>query len=316
MFPARTGIIAVARLDITDSITWEEDLPRPQWELLADWVEDRVGPHDRFAAWTDIAKQWLEILRAALGGDYWLEESEHFLVLASEGYAESLLYHAERCRHELLAKLPEVVAFASPGKQVVLALASRESYYAHLAVYYPDGHYGDSSGMHVREGYPHIALWCADLTQLERTVAHEMTHAALTGLSLPQWVEEGLAQMFEQDVAGPTGFAVNEEQAREHKRFWKKHGLEMFWRGEGFHRPDKGQRLSYQLAEILLRLLSSEYRPRWLGLDQGPRRRLLAFLREASASDCGREASREHLGVDLGELASRFLGPGDWSPRL
>src|SRR5262249_41508680 len=152
----------------------------------------------------------------------------------------------------------------------------------------------------------------AELALLENTLAHELTHASLSHLSLPQWVEEGLAQMFEHDMTGRSLLLVNEEMAREHKRYWKKHNLDLFWRGEGFSRPDKGQRLSYQLAEMLLRLLCEDHRPRWFGLDKGPQRRFFAFLCEADASDCGEAAAREHLRFGLGELAARFLGTGDW----
>jgi hypothetical protein len=306
------------RLDISDSFTWEEDLPRPQWDLLATWVQERVEPADRPAAWTDIARQWLEKLRPALGRSYRTDESDHFLVLAPrpEPRADLLLAFAEKCRQALLAALPGVTAFRSPGKQVVLAIADPESYYTYLSVYYPEGHHGGSAGVHVREGYPHVALCGTELAALENTLAHELTHASLHQLSLPQWAEEGLAQMFEHDMTGRAQLLVNEEMARTHKRYWKKHGLDLLWRGEGFSRPDKAQRLSYELAEILMRLLCSDHRPRWFGLDKGPQRRLFAFLREADASDGGEAAARENLGFGVGELAARFLGPGDWSPSL
>jgi hypothetical protein len=306
------------RLDISDSFTWEEDLPRPQWEILSTWVNTRVEPPDRAAAWTDIARQWLDKLRPALGRGYRVHESDHFLLLApqAEPPADLLARFAEKCRLELVTSLPRVAAFRMPGKQVVLTLKDPEAYYKYLSVYYPEGHHGGSAGVHVREGYRHVALCGTELALLENTLAHELTHAALSHLSLPQWVEEGLAQRFEHDMTGRALLQVTPEMAQEHKRFWKKRSLDLFWRGEGFSRPDKAQRLSYQLAEILLRLLIEDSRPSWFGLVKGQRQRFLAFLREADVCDCGETAAREQLRCGLSDLAGRFLGPGDWSPGL
>jgi hypothetical protein len=168
--------------------------------------------------------------------------------------------------------------------------------------------------MQIREGYPHIVFHGDDLTTLEHTVAHELTHAALSHLSLPAWIDEGLAQMFDHNMTG-TRFLLSQELAQQHQRFWRSHGLDPFWKGDGFTRPDKGQKLSYELAELLLRMLSEDYRPRWFGSDKRPQRRFIAFLLHATAADGGESAARKHLGIGLGELVSRFLGPGDWSPK-
>jgi hypothetical protein len=310
--------MATKRLDISDSLTWEGSLPRPQWDLINTWVREHVPPDDRPEAWTDIASQWLRTLGNALGRDYRLSESDRFLLLAGPSLPnpDLLLGFGERCRQRLQSVLTGVAAFRSPGKQVVLLLETAEVYYTYLSVYYPEGHHGSSAGVHVREGYQHVALWGKDLAVVENTLAHEMTHASLVYLSLPQWVEEGLAQMFEHDSTGRALLQVDAEMAAEHKRYWSKHGLDAFWRGEGFSRPGKVQKLCYQFAEILLRLLFEDHQPRWFGLDKGPRQRLLAFLKEADAIDCGAAAAREYLGSGLSDLAGRFLGPGDWSPGL
>jgi hypothetical protein len=281
-------------------------------------VKERVEPEGRHLAWTDIARQWLEKLRPELGRDYRLDESEHFLILAPQSgpRGDLLARFGEACHRALLTALPGVAAFKMPGKRVVLALTDTKMYYTYLSVYYSEGHYGGSAGLHIRVGYPHIVLCGSELASVETTLAHESTHAALGHLSLPQWVEEGLAQMFEHNMTGRTQLLIDGKMAREHKSYWKKRGLDLFWRGEGFSRPDKAQKLSYQLAEILLRLLWEDHKPRWFGLDKSAQRRLLAFLREADASDCGESAAREHLRLGLADLADQFLSPGDWAPGL
>jgi hypothetical protein len=303
------------RIDISDSFTWEEDLPRPQWDLINTWVETQIAAEERDAAWAVIGRQWLEKLGPAMGRDYAVVESENMLLLAPSGVsASALLQFGERCRESLHVLYGEIVEFNVSGKQVVLALQDNDDYYWYLSAYYSEGHHGGSAGLHIREGYPHIALCGTKLELLENTLAHEMTHARLFYLTLPQWIEEGLAQMFEHDMTSRMLLLVNEEMARSHKRYWSAHGLGCFWRGEGFSKPGKVQTLCYQLAEILARLLIEEYRPRWFGWDNEPRRRLFAFLREATAADHGETAAIEHLGVGLSEIAAWFLGPGQWGP--
>src|SRR5947209_6504810 len=143
-------------LDISDSFTWDEDLPRPQWDLLATWVETRVELEEQSAGWTAITRQWLEKLAEALGRPYAVAESAHFLLLAPqpEPPAEPLLRFAHHCRKALLAALPGAADFKAPGKQAVVMLRNSKGYYKYLSVYYPEGHHGSSAGVHVREGYP------------------------------------------------------------------------------------------------------------------------------------------------------------------
>src|SRR5262249_29986025 len=146
--------------------------------------------------------------------------------------------------------LGSVAKFAAPGKQVAIAVNDDEEYYRYVSPFYSEGEYGGSSGLHIREGYPHIALHGNALWVLEDTYAHELTHAGLHHLSMPQWLEEGLAQMFGHDMTGRGQMQLTTETAATHKRYWGKKGLDAFWRGEGFSRPGKVQGLCYQLAEI------------------------------------------------------------------
>src|ERR1051325_143312 len=304
--------------DITSALTWEDGLPRPQWDLIGSWIETRIPAEQHGDAWIDVGRRWMTQLAAELGRAYRVGESENILSLAaqSEAAMESLLGFAERCRSALSAVFAEVVDSDVPGKEFVLAFPSPDEYYRYVSAYYGEGEYGGSGGMQIREGYPHIALWGKSLPLVENTLAHELTHAALACLSLPQWIEEGFAQMFEHDMTGRALLVLNEEMAAAHKNHWRENGLDAFWRGEGFHQSGDMQKLSYELAEILIRLLLEEYRPRWFGWQKEPQRRLFAFLRGASADDCGADAAEKHLQTGLGGIASWFLGPGEWNPSL
>jgi hypothetical protein len=300
------------QLDISDSFEWVEDLPRPQWDVIAAWVDSQVAPDDQFEVWTGVARQWLERLGEALGTEYEIHESTHCLLLAplADAAPEVLLRLLESSRHALLSILDGVAEFRTPGKLVAIVLPNTQPYYAYVSAFDSEGHHGGSAGMQIREGYPHVVACGRNLATLQNTLAHEMTHAALAHLTMPLWLEEGLTQMFEEDMTGRQPLMLDGEIARRHKRYWSKHGLECFWQGTGFSQPGKVQELCYQLSEILLRLLASEHRPRWFGFDRGPQRRLLAFLREADASDCGQAAAQEHLRISLADLAAKFLGPG------
>jgi tetratricopeptide (TPR) repeat protein len=132
---------------------------------------------------------------------------------------------------------------------------------------------------------------------------HEITHACLSHLPLPLWLEEGVAQLTEAALSGGMPFALNGEDAAGIRRYWREHGLRDFWWGTGFHSLDGGQRHSYRLAEILFRLIVGDHR-----------RRLPDFVRHTQADDAGDGAAREFLGRSLADLAAQFLGPGSWDP--
>jgi hypothetical protein len=311
------AFVGTSELDFSTALTWEEGLPRPQWDLIKVWIDSRGDHEQADDTWAMVERQWLAHLAKALGGEYDVAESEHFLVLAPDAdSADSLMWFLERCRNCLLSVLEGVVEFVALGKQVVIALRSANDYYRYLAPFYPHGKHGGSGGVHVREGHPHVAAHGKDLLTLENTLAHELTHAGLHHLSMPVWLEEGLAQLVEHEMTSRGLLLVDGKMAKQHKQYWGCHGLDAFWRGEGFSKPGKVQRLCYQLAEILAQLLIEEARPRWFGFVREPRRRFFAFLRSASAVDCGESACREHLKYGISELAAKFLGPGSWSPSL
>ena len=85
------------KIDISDSLTWEEGIPVPQWDLLSSWVESQVAAEEAFAAWTDIARQWLEHLGEALNLNMRVYESANVLLLSSPDWPFAR-NDAELCR--------------------------------------------------------------------------------------------------------------------------------------------------------------------------------------------------------------------------
>ena len=308
--------MGVEGLDLSGSLHWDEGLPRPQWDVISAWVLEHA-PEQRLDAWTTAARSWLTHLADAFGPPYRTSESDSFLLLTPNiETAEPLLGFAASCRNRLLTILSGVAGFQAYGKLVIIQLQNATDYYRYISPFFPEGELGGSCGVQIREDYAHIALHGWDRNAVENTLAHELTHAALSHLGMPQWIEEGLAQTFEHEMTHRSLLAVDTEMAARHKRYWSRHGLDDFWRGDGFAKSGKVQELSYQLAEILARLMLEDARPRWFGWVREPQVRYFEFLQSANTADCGEAACQKHLGCSLSDLAARFLGKGNWSPGL
>jgi hypothetical protein len=80
-----------------------------------------------------------------------------------------------------------------------------------------------------------------------------------------------------------------------HLQFWGKAELQQFWSGRSFLRSDDGNMLSYDLARILVAQFSSEWEV------------FRSFVLEASLSDAGALAARQHLGLELGTAVAAVL---------
>lgn len=290
-------------------------LPRPNWDLIFPWLERQPDDETRYECCTEISRRWLASLAADIDPLYQVAESDDFLIVGPQTRVTNtaLLRTAQHCRTRLLDLLPGVAGFSAPSKEVIVVFYGPELYYSHVSEYYPEGDFGGSSGMHIRGDWPHIVMLDADAPTIHQTLAHELTHAALSHLRLPQWIEEGLAQIAEHDVTGE-GALFDVRRVRKQKDYWRTHGLDNFWAGEAFHSPDESQEFGYQLAEILVRLLLEDFRPRWFGFDHRPLDSLMAFLTSARRDDAGQAAAQENLGMTLGQLAARSLGPGNWEP--
>jgi len=301
-----------------DALLFHDDagLPRPDWGAISHDLEGIADDDERHTAWSVAARSWLETLAEALETPHEVHEGPSVLLLmpTETHAAAAMLGVAERSVRELHRRLPGITRFRSPGKLVIVGLEDQERYVDYISRFYDDGHYGASTGVQIRnDDYPHIALWMSDPTESACTIAHECVHLALVDRDLPQWVEEGLAQMFEGDMVASRRRIVTAEDKAKHLRLWKRRGLDMFWTGAAFSAPDKMQDAAYELAEVLIRNLAADFRPRFFGFDRRPVERFLSFLRSARTDDAGAAAAIAHLDRDLGAIATSYLGPGDWA---
>jgi len=218
-----------------------------------------------------------------------------------------MLQFLERSRARLVQTLGDVAWTDGIGKHVVLRFASLDQYYPYIAHFYSEGEHATSGGMFLRNGYAHIAYYEQLTMDSERvTLAHELAHNLVAHLPLPSWLNEALAEAFDADLAGGRFAAVDRELHAEHEAYWNADAIQEFWMGKSFHVPE-GQRVAYSLAQVLLDIINREVRPK----PEEFRR----FVTQATWHDAGEAAAQEQLEVGLGEIASVFLGEGDWSPR-
>ncbi len=283
-----------------------EGIPHPNWKAIRKWVEAQKEARDGAEAWPSFIDLWLCRLKEALGRRYRIYHSERFHLLSAQSKddARALLDFMEMARTKILEALAGAALESPSGEYVVLASASINTYYRYISHYFPAGRFGGSAGVFLGGDCRHFALTPGDLVPCQYVVAHELTHAYLAHLPLPLWVNEGVTTIMGKDVFESSSHGVTRELAERHGKFWREQGLQGFWSGKAFYRPDEGQELSYSLAEIMVRNLVSDHRDRFLG-----------FLRDAHYGDYGESAAEQILKTNLSDYAAMFLGEGDWAPR-
>ncbi len=281
-------------------------LPRPNWETINDFVAKNHNDLDQHELWCNIARNWVDLLAEHLPGEYTKIETDNFILLSSgeTWYGTNLSNYLERCRKRLLAIAKGVCADDGFGKHVVIVFSDIDSYYDYVSYYGPqEGTYGLSAGMYLNYGYGHFVFRNEDLDTAEMISAHELTHALLAHLPIPLWLNEGMAVNMESMITGVSPEMLNNTRMELHQAFWNSETIQEFWHGGSFFRPDDGQLLSYQLAQILVTTLSKNYST------------FTKFANAAHWTNSGESALDEAYGLSLGDLVGNFLGPGDWHPK-
>jgi len=281
-------------------------LPRPDWDAIRGWVEKHVADSERSQIWATLAVQWLDILNEALGGSYRIEKGDRILLFAPRDYVESetLLDAAESALRLIVDILGNVAATSWEGPLVLLLFADAETFCRYVSPFDQERAYFRAGAVCFKKEYIHVVLRPYPLDTLRSNIYHEITHACFCHLELPLWLEEGITQLIE--VEGNSHhiqFHLDGKIAGEMRKYWQEHGLRDFWWGGGFWADDEGQGHCYSLAEVLFRLLLTDYR-----------KLLPSFIRHAHAADAGDSAAQEFLGKRVEAIAKEFLGPGSWAP--
>jgi hypothetical protein len=309
---------------IDGAFDFREGFSRPDWKLIRQTLSEMFDSGESQEAWDEVVMQWLGKLQGELGGDYRLRRSRHFAFLSplDKDASRRLLDFAEGAILTIRDSLGEVAWGNYNGLHVVIVFAEEDDYYQYIADFYRDGTHPKSAGIHIHAGYPHIALIFDTELRAGETIAHELAHHCLHHLSIPLWLNEGVAVVLQKAVGGysPPSYmgeassvwgtmsgwtppVVWDELAEKHHQFWNEEEIQHFWAGTSFHEPGDAVQLSYSLAEVLMHLLAKN------------REGFLAFVRSARRDDAGQTAALDCLGTCLGEAAGTFLGEGNWRPQ-
>jgi hypothetical protein len=305
--PSLAGIELYIR-EIPGAIEIVQNFPRINWELLHEAAAAYKAHPAINALWTELAAQWLGILRDHLDAGYEIYESDHLLILsrANDTDIKKLAKLGDQAFSFLENLMRRSATERGFGKHAVLIIENRAAYYDYLAPFYPERErsYGTSAGAHIGLGYSHTVI-CGACRPFERTLVHELAHNLVRHRPLPRWLNEGFAQFAEGFIATNERVPLDRRQVRLHYRYWSWFKTDEFWNGEAFSSAT-AQRLSYQLAKIL-----------FLNLTTNRKRRgaLVEFLSTAHHQDGGAAACSKCFGCSLSDLVAEFLGPGDWGPR-
>ena len=284
----------------------EEGLLRPDWGKIQKYADDNFPKEDLDHLWNEIAREWVRLLMHGMSGDYAVIETENFILISSADslYNKTLSKHLEYCRRRILHISKGITSDDGFGKYVVIVFSDSESYYKYVSYFYgPEGGtYGLSSGMYINRGYGHFVFVNDEMVMVEPIIAHEMTHALLSHLPVPLWLNEGIAVNMEATISNFTPERINKAGYQQHEDFWTLDEIQEFWKGESFFRPDEGQKLSYQLAQLMVARFNENYDA------------FVEFVNAAHQSDAGEKAMGDIFAMSLGDLVAGFLEEGEWQP--
>jgi hypothetical protein len=288
-------------------MTLTDRFPRPDWQSL--WADLEALPNDeaREHAWLAHGHRWLTETAEVLGGDFHVADVSGFWIVSNRParQLERIGKLLQGARRRILGDLDGVARDPLFSQLAVLWLEDETQYYEYVSHYYPDaGEFSFSGGMFLRAGYPHFVFpHYEEFSELEHVMSHELTHALVSHLPLPLWLNEGMAVTMEEAIAGRVHARTIPERLDEYPDFWNAGTIQEFWNGESFSRPDEGNALSYALAQLLTVNLAHDFDA------------FRAFALAASWEDGGEAAARDTLGISLGDLVSSVFGKGDWTPQ-
>lgn len=318
-------VSALKREEVEELFSFQEGFHDLDWMRAAAMIEQKFELLDQPKGFHDLVLMWLDRLREDLGGSYEVCVANDVAILCDQprGTAQWLLRYAQDVMIAIREGLGQAAWHGEKRLHPILIFSEQDDYYQYVSRFCPDGEQAGSGGMCINAGYPHIVLFWHDETDAANGLVHELTHECLMHLSLPLWVNEGVAMSLQRNIApapAPPGQGVQEavfaatinwtpplmwyELKERHLDFWNEERLQSFWAGRSFYVPGDSNELSYSLAEVFIKLLAENKEKIYLE----------RFLEHARPEDAGQSAALDILHRDLGEIAATFLGPGKWHP--
>lgn len=307
--PEEITIAGLEPLWIGKHIRWHNGLPILDWDAVQAWL-DKAASTLQGDAWTACERAWLLHLRDALGPGYTLSESDGAALLSSlePNLSRATLEYMDRTLSRVSKVLERIAHIPEWGKDILIVFDDDERYYHYVSYYYPEegGEFALSSGMHIGTGCSHFVTVKSDLRTVEPVIAHEMTHACLSHLPIPLWLNEGLAVNTEHRLTGKGSTHYTPHEMRnKHLAFWGDDEIQAFWSGQSFHLPDDGNLLSYDLARILVEQMAKDWGP------------FKQFVLNANWQDAGARSAADYLHLHLGEAVCALLEKPEscvWDP--
>ncbi|MBT9585291.1 hypothetical protein IV102_18245 [bacterium] len=300
--------VAEADLPLTEvPFRWQSQggFSHPQWSSIHPWVFCSYPPAQQPGVYRALTTAWLERVCHEGGAGFGLADSRHFRLLSpfSPTKSKMFLQFFEEARRRIDGLLGDLAFRDALGPHVVMIFRNSQQYWKYASHFFGDGEVGGQGGVCVQEGYVHVVSYDQMAQSLQGILAHEFVHNLLVHRKMPLWLEEGLAELLPMQMrlsAGHLGDIASEAGAL--RQCWQKHGLTDFWSGESFFAADERQKASYQLSEVLTRLI----------LDGPNASRFGEFVAAAERTDGGERAALSVLGYSLNDAVSKFLGPGRW----
>jgi hypothetical protein len=295
--------------DISEHLHIKEDFCHPDWEAISGIIESHLPESEWNSGWEEASRRWVGRIREKLGGGYQVYETANFMLL-SEAPAHIIRDACgsfEDSLKRISQSLHGVASDGGFGKHVVLMFANIDDYYGYITYFYPDGESPMSGGVCLSgEGYLHFAFPTTDYSSYRTVLVHELTHACLSHLPIPAWLNEALAMRMEQVICDTHNFQLDREIYDRHAAHWDAETIQWFWSGESWEIAGDSFELSYNLAQVLWRKIEAD-----LG---APRSAILQFIVDAHCGDGGESACLAAFGLSLGDLVTDFLGDGEWAP--
>lgn len=278
-----------------------EGLPIIEPVKVESWIKSNEQVKNKTKIWRSLGNYWVETLAESLNDQYWLLDSDNFCILTLEedNVAQRFGYFCENAYKIALSQMGQIASRHPYGCYYILIFDDIDNYYRYISPLFPEeSNLAQSSGVFISSGYPHFALPSADISNMEAVVSHELSHAVVSHLELPVWLDEGIAQKMEELILRDIiKFEISAERAEKHRIFWNSKRIKEFWSGESFAKAGDSNELSYELARIMIDLISED------------KKRFINFVKNIGSTNTGEKAAKKYLGKELEEALFGFLGP-------
>ena len=279
--------------------------PVIDWEKIDQELPDNLSEEELHNSYIDITRSWFNCMHKRVPS-FKISQSKNFFLLSSfdKKQEKRFLRFLEKTLSLIISTLEGIANDDGWGKHVVFAFDNQDDYYEYISQIYPDeGSFSLSTGMYINRGYGHLSFPVQDMGINEVVAIHEMTHACLSHLPIPDWLNEGLAQILEGAYSDNFHFfELTEDDLRTHKEFWNYDYLQQFWSGVSFRKPESSE-LSYDLALIITRRILSDFKDE-----------TKFFVNEANWSDGGNSAAKKYFRMPISHLVTSFVDVEDTEP--